>query len=96
MKPRFIPVLFRMAIDPDTSQLEHAGFAFEVPGWPEFHAVAHTLEDGTWTATHWESGKNCMPYYRHCDTKEEVPAVLAKYLTDRGPALVRTAIALYK
>jgi len=90
---KFIPVLFKMC-GTHGSLFDHAGFAFELPGWPEFHAVAHTDNDGRWTATHWESGRNCFPS-DGCKTRAEVPDILRARLIMIGRDTVMKTIAPY-
>ena len=93
MTTKFIAVLFKMALHDGPSLEDHAGFAFETPGWPNFHAVAHTNKEGKWVATHWESGLRCLKNRYGRETREEVPDELARWLDYFGPEYVQEVVA---
>ena len=74
------------------------GFAFETPGWPEFHACVRfdrrdTWCEKNWILDHYESG--CSLPYLGLKSKEEAPAALAKLLESKGREKVAAALAKY-
>lgn len=89
----FKPIVYRIAIGTGvvtgTLDLEVAGFAFETPGWPEFHACVrfgNRWNDGLfddWIIDHYETGLAISPagYFKN---KEEAPAALAALLDKVG------------
>lgn len=73
------------------------GFAFETPGWPEFHACvrygnrgdSHLF--GDWIIDHYESGLGISGCGR-LTCKEDAPEVLARMLNKFGAKRVRKAL----
>lgn len=72
------------------------GYAFETPGWPDFHACVRwdrywPWSDDLWIIDHYESGR-CINRVAITD-KEEAPAAVAKLLSEMGAERVSAAIA---
>jgi len=82
----FLPIKYRIACGDGPKEV--AGFAFEAPGWPEWHAcVRYSNRWGEeifsdWIIDHYETGLglSCVgPLQR----KEDAPAAMAKLLNSK-------------
>jgi hypothetical protein len=76
------------------------GFAFETPGWPEFHACIRHDRRSPWDAfddwilDHYESGL-AIAINARIERKEDAPAMVAAYLATLGREKVRKALEPY-
>jgi hypothetical protein len=73
------------------------GYAFETPGWPEFHACVRYDRRNTWSAKAWildhfESGL-ALSGVGTIKNRDAAPEALAAFLSLKGEFKVRAAIA---
>lgn len=77
------------------------GFAFETPGWPEFHACVRRVMFGRcselseWVVDHFESGLRVRQVIG-LRNRDEAPMALKKVLDRIGKKRVREVIGRYE
>lgn len=100
-KANFVPVKYLIdwstMIARDSMAVE--GFAFETPGWPEFHACVRynhcgSVFDMGWVVDHFESGLRVVQV-KTLHRMEDAPAALQKVLDNFGRKRVTKAIGRY-
>lgn len=91
----FVPIKYRIWLH--THSVEVNGYAFETPGWPEWHACVRlgnrwgdALFDD-WIVDHYETGF-ALSGVGVLQRREDAPAAMAKLLNEKGRKLVRTKL----
>jgi hypothetical protein len=93
----FVPITYRIALK-DECKMVH-GWAFETPGWPEWHACVrwgNRYADelfNDWVIDHYETGL-AISAAGHLDSREEAPAKMAALLELKGRDVVHQRLAL--
>lgn len=88
---KFVPIMYRINALSTGNLFDVVGFAFQTPGWPEFHACvrrgnrrdASIQDDDGWIVDHYETGLAISPAGEF-SCKEDAPAALAAHLDSVG------------
>lgn len=83
----FVPLKYRIATGTGPQEVE--GYAFETPGWPEWHACVRQGSRygdsifSDWIVDHYETGLG-LSVLGTLKRKEDAPAAMAQFLNGKG------------
>jgi hypothetical protein len=97
-----LPIRYRIEWNwQGSASREVSGFAFEIPGWPEFHCCVrwgNRMHEESlfndWLIDHYESGLAVMEAGR-LERKEDAPETMRKLLDSKGKDRIHKVLRAY-